>query len=251
MASTIQQAGSLFSIALRSADSIAVDERNGHQRAALVSLVFAVISLEAFFNETVELANMALISERAFVANGVNPKSPEPEVVYAFVQLMTDAEKARSSLESKFLLANWLLTGKSLDRGAQPYQDLTLLLKVRNQLVHFRPNDIFTEPEVTPEILSHSQNPAIVQLRSKNVLATDIVGLSGWTAWIETKAMAKWACDVASRMVLDFVSKTPVEGQWGHFLRFSQRSFTPEVTAAAVKSLSAPVASPESDAGDK
>lgn len=241
MASTIQQAGSLFSIALKSADSITVGKRNGHQRAALVSLVFAVVSLEAFFNEAVELANMALISERAFIADGVTPKSPEPEVVDAFVQLMTDAEKARASLESKFLLANWLLTGKSHDRGAQPYQDLSLLLRVRNQLVHFKPNDIFTEQEVTPEILSHSRNPAIVQLRSKHVLADDIVGLSGWTAWVETKAMAKWACDVASHVVLDFVSKTPVEGQWGFFLRLSQRSFMPEVTAAALRSLSAPV----------
>jgi hypothetical protein len=243
MAATIQQAGSLFNIALKSADSITAGERDGHQQTALVSLVFAVVSLEAFFNETVELANMTLVSEQAFLSNGVVPKYLEPDVVSVFFQLMTDAEKSRASLESKFLLANWLLTGKGLDKGAQPYQDFALLLKVRNQLVHFKPNDIFTEPEVTPEMLSSSRNPVVEQLRSRNVLATNIVGLTGWTAWIETKAMAKWSCDVASRMVVDFVGKTPVEGQWGHFLRFMQRSFTLEVNTAEVSKTSPPTIS--------
>jgi hypothetical protein len=228
MASTVQSAGELFSIACKSADGITAGHRDGHQRAALVSLVFAVISLEAFFNETVELARLSVISEHAFIENGVVPKSPEPEVTSVFYDLMTDAEKAHTSLESKLILANWLLTGKRLDTGAQPYQDLAVLIKVRNQIVHFEPNEIFTEPEVTPEILSHSRNPAIKHLRSRNVLADNIVGLSSWTAWIETKAMATWACDVTSRVVADFASKVPTAGQWGHFLRFppSQGSFT-------------------------
>ena len=226
MASTIQQAGSLFNVALASANGITAGENDGFQQAALVSLVFAVVSLEAFFNETVELANMVLISERAALAGGVVPSSLEPDVVSVFVDLMTDADKARASLESKFILASWLLTGKSLDRGAPPYQDFALLLRVRNQLVHFKPNE-FTTPKVTPEVMSSSRNPVIEQLRSRHVLATNIGGPSGWTAWIETKAMAKWSCDVASRMVVDLVSKTPVEGQWGFLLRFMQRSFAP------------------------
>lgn len=126
-----------------------------------------------------------------------------------------------------------------MTKGSQPFQDLIALTKVRNQLVHFKPNEVFADVEFTPEMLATSRNKVVEQLRSRNVLATNIVGLTGWSAWIETKAMARWACDVASRVVTDFVSKTPTTGQWGFFLRLSQRSFTPEVTAAAVKSLSA------------
>lgn len=229
MASTIQNAGRLFRIALEAADSIMVSERNSGQQAALVSLVFAVISLEAFINEMVELAKLCVISERACVADGRIPKSPEPEVVAVFYDLMTDAEKAHTSLESKLILANWLLTGKRLDTGAQPYQDLGVLIKVRNQIVHFEPNEIFTEAEVTPEMLAHSQNPAIKRLQSKKVLADNVVGLTSWNAWIETKAMATWACDVTRRVVVDFISKTPTAGQWGHMLRFTQSSFTREI----------------------
>ena len=226
MASTIQNAGQLFNIALTAADSIAAGEHDGHQQAALTSLIFSVVTLEAFFNETVELANLCGVSERNFVAGGQVPKSPEPELVSVFYDLMTDAENAHTPLESKLILANWLLTGKHLDKGAPPFQDLVLLIKVRNQLVHFRPNEIFVEPEITPASLSHSQNPAIKHLRSKNVLADNIVGLAGWIAWIETKAMARWSCDVASRVIIDFISKTPTAGQWGHMLRFTRSSFS-------------------------
>ena len=129
-------------------------------------------------------------------------------------------------LESKYVLANRLLTGKAVDRSSRPFQDLSVLIKVRNQLVHFKKNEVFTEPEVTPEILSHSRNPAIKYLQSKNVLADNIVELTGWPEWISTKAMARWSCDVASRVILDFIVKAPTAGQWGHFLRFTQSAFT-------------------------
>jgi|SRR5579864_5374147 len=225
MASTIQNAGRLFQIAVKSADSITAKERASRQQSALVSLVFAVVTLEGFFNETVELANMCLIGEQQVIEGGSTIKSPEPEVVKIFCRLMTDAEDAHMQLESKYVLANWLMTGQAVDRGSQPFQDLSVLIKVRNQLVHFKPNEVFTQPEVTPEILSHSRNPAIKHLQSKNVLANDVVGLTGWPEWISTKAMARWARDVASRIILDFINKTPTVGQWGYLLRFTQSAF--------------------------
>jgi len=57
-----------------------------------VSIVFAVISREAFLNEAAE------------VAHDVREVKSEPEVVAAFAQLMKDSEKL--SLESKFILSN-------------------------------------------------------------------------------------------------------------------------------------------------
>lgn len=62
MASIIQHAGRLFNIALEAANGIKVGEHDRHQQAALVSLVFAVVSLEAFLNESVELAEVCPIS---------------------------------------------------------------------------------------------------------------------------------------------------------------------------------------------
>ena len=46
----------VFHIALDAAKSIAAPLRKGGERAALISVVFAAVSLEAFFNELVEMA---------------------------------------------------------------------------------------------------------------------------------------------------------------------------------------------------
>jgi hypothetical protein len=226
MASTIQNAGRLFRVATAATDSVTAADRDGHQQAALVSLVFAVIAVEAFFNEAVGLAELCIKSERAFIADGVIPKSPEPPVVALFAQEMS--KKESKSLLSKAHIAQRLLTGQRAGRKAQPFRDLGILVEVRNTLVHFEPNEIYTKPEVTREMLSHIRNPAIKLLQSKGVLAENIEGLANWTAHIETKALARWSCDVATRVVVDFISKTPTAGQWGHMLWFTQGSFTGE-----------------------
>lgn len=223
MASTIQHAGRLFNIALEAANGIKAGEHDRHQQVALVSLVFAVVSLEAFLNEAVELAEMCLISERAFVADGRIPKFPEPPVVSLFAQEM--AKKSTAPLLTRVHVANRLLTGRRAGKKAQPFRDLALLLRLRNQLVHFQPNEIYADRKVTAAMLSTSGNNVVEELRSEKVLATNIVGLTGWTDWIETKAMARWSCDVASRVVFDFINKVPSEGQWGIMLASAQGFF--------------------------
>jgi hypothetical protein len=223
MASTIQNAGRLFSVALEAANSIKAGEHDRHQQAALVSLVFAVVSLEAFVNEAVELAYMCLVSERAFIADGRVPKSPEPPVVSLFAQEM--AKKSTAPLLTRVHVAHRLLTGRRAGKKAQPFRDLALLLRLRNQLVHFRPNEIYADREVTAEMLSTSGNAVVEELRSEKVIATKVHGLTSWTDWIETKAVAKWSCDIASRVVFDFISKVPSGGQWGLMLASAQGFF--------------------------
>jgi hypothetical protein len=223
MASTIQHAGRLFYIALEAANGIKAGEHDRHQQAALVSLVFAVVSLEAFLNEAVELAEMCLASERALVADGRTPKFPEPPIVLLFAQEM--AKKSTAPLLTRVHVANRLLTGRRAGKKAQPFRDLALLLRLRNQLVHFQPNEIYADRKVTAEMLSTSGNDVVEELRLARVLATNIVGLTGWTDWIETKAVAKWSCDVASRVVFDFIHKLPSGGQWGLMLESAQGFF--------------------------
>ena len=47
----------------------------------------------------------------------------------------------RASLLSRLALSNWILTGKSVDRSSSPFQDFALLVGLRNDLVHFKPNE--------------------------------------------------------------------------------------------------------------
>src|SRR5207302_6903824 len=80
------------------------------QLQALVSVVFSVVAVEAFLNEATE------------IAIDFSDLPSEPQVVSAFAECMVDAEKSRASLESKFALANWVLVGKKLDKGAHRWE---------------------------------------------------------------------------------------------------------------------------------
>jgi hypothetical protein len=202
--------GVLFNVAVDAARSIKAPLRDGNQQPALTSVVFSVIALEAFLNEVTEVAADYL-------------RNPcEPHEVAAFAEFMNDAERARTSLESKFVLSNWILTGRKLDRGEPAYQDFSLLVGLRNDLVHFKPNEA-VDLSLSPDEI-HQR--LVGTFRSKNILATGIEStLTPWTQLITTKAVALWSCQTASRMVLDFVQKAP-KGGWRTFLETVQLHFT-------------------------
>jgi hypothetical protein len=205
----IYEANVLFAVALNSAAGIQATARSGGQLPALASVVFSVISVEAFLHEAVEMAL------------GYSDVPSEPEAVSAFAQCMIDAEKSRVSLESKLALANWVLVGKKLDTGAQPYQDFALLVRLRNDLVHFKGNERF-EPNISPE---EFHKKMIQRFGNRHLLAQDMEPGS-WIHAIETKAIAEWSCRTASQVVVDFVSKAP-HGVWRTFLEGIHRHFVP------------------------
>jgi len=116
------EAGRLFDIATQAGENVkAKDPRMGGHVEALTSIVFCVIALEAFLNEMTESAE-----------DNQN-HDYEPEAVGLFARMMRDMESA--SLENKLVMSSWVLTGKNLDRGAQPFQDFASLITLRYHLV--------------------------------------------------------------------------------------------------------------------
>jgi hypothetical protein len=175
----------------------------------LVSIVFSVVAVEAFLNEATEMA--LRFSDYA----------GEPQMVPVFAECMVDAEKSRASLESKFALANWVLVGKKLNKGALPYQDFALMVRLRDRLVHFKGNEGFD-----PKATAQEFHKDLIQRfgRNKNLLAEDMEPGS-WMHAIETKAIANWCCSTAASVVVDFVAKAPTEGGWQAFLKGIHRHF--------------------------
>jgi hypothetical protein len=147
-------APTLFSIAVASAKSIVGAPRVGGHNETLVSLVFAAAALEAFLNESVYLAE--------------NTRDASP-VVSTFAQVMADAEESKAQIQAKFQLSNLVLTGKSYDKGAPPYQDFADLFAVRNSLMHGKSNELFLTVTGKPGVML---NPVAVmeRLSSKNIL---------------------------------------------------------------------------------
>jgi hypothetical protein len=212
MPGRLLSAGSIFGIAVASATAINAPPRQGGKDAALVSLVFAEASLEAFLNESIELA-----CDRSH-------DTQEPQIVSSFAQLMSDFEASRMPLESRFQIAHWMLTGKPYDKGAQPYQDFALLMRVRNALVHFKPDPAIAVSRMGELAPAPSSNVLLDSLRSKNILADLQQGVqASWTLFVGTKAAAEWACNTAGQMVLDFLSKLP-PSSWESNLTFCYRA---------------------------
>jgi hypothetical protein len=201
------EAGMLFNVALQAAKSIKVDDpRAGGQLPALTSIVFSVISLEAFLNEMTESAEDTATMDY------------EPEVVSVFAHLMQDMETA--SLENKFVMSSWILTGKNLSRAAPPFQDFASLIALRNQLVHFKPAEVVSGPIVNTEEVNRKR---LNKLESKHILAPAMYQGS-WVYHATTKAVAEWSCKTASEMVTDFAGKVP-NGMWGNTVKAFASSF--------------------------
>lgn len=89
--------------------------------ASCGAVMLSVASIESFANE--------VFSERLRHF----PASPE-----ALVKLLW-AEYERKSVIDKFELAVRLRSGGELDRGARPVQSLDVLVRLRNAIVHFKP----------------------------------------------------------------------------------------------------------------
>ena len=205
----IYEANVLFGVAVNSAASIQAPVRAGGQLHALVSLVFSVIAVEALLNEATEMAGR------------FSKYAGQPQVVPVFAERLAEAEKAHESLESKLALAYEIL-GKKLDKGALPYQDFALMVRLRDRLVHFKGNEGF-DPKATAQ---EFHKDLIRRFgKNKNLLAEDMEPGS-WMRAIETKAITNWSCSTAARVVVEFVSKAP-QGAWRTFLEGIHRHFKP------------------------
>src|SRR5208283_1813817 len=185
----------IFDIALEAAKRINAPRREGGKREALVSVVFAAVSLEAFLNELIELAQDFADYENAL------------PMTSAFAKLMS--QLSRLPIVLRFNMAHWILTGGPYDTDSQPFQALTLLFQIRNDLVHFKPDPLTEEGESKP---THT---TLEKLRSKHILnhASRAESNRSWIQAAGTKAVAEWACNATSTVAADLVSKLPV-GAW-------------------------------------
>lgn len=242
-------APALFSTSINSARRITAARRAGGQPDALVSVVFAAASLEAFLNESIYLAEISLKRKARELRLG-HPVDAEPQIVSAFPKVMREAEESKVPIQFKFQLAHFILTGEVYDKGrSAPYQNFTDLVATRNLLMHGKSDETFLTIDGKPSVLSPAS--IIKRLARKKILhelspdqkgfigqvgdtgLTDLILLeeienipqkspeSGvmarWSFVIGTKAVAEWACSSAALMVTDLMEKAPAS-LWKRFM---------------------------------
>ena len=86
----------------------------------LAAIILSAIAVETFVNEAVEAITPFLIQRSDW--------ETEPDKLEALRSIMSDLKKQRSSTRVKLQIAHFVLTGKSLQREEQPYQDFDLLV---------------------------------------------------------------------------------------------------------------------------
>jgi hypothetical protein len=166
------------------------------QNDALVAIVFAALSLEAFINELSTLAKDAK-------ANG-NSDAFLDRLIDAIDETHIENQKDKTT-RAKFLNTSNALSEK-FDMGKKPYQDFADLFRLRDCLVHLKPEDRL-EVDLDDNLV-YSGRKLIDRLRSRNILL-DSTEVKSLPLLVSTTKAAKWACTTAARMVIAILDKIP------------------------------------------
>jgi hypothetical protein len=157
------------------------------QDEALVAILFSAATLEAFINEFDLFANIS--------SNLLYPHA----MLRFLAQVLSEIETSRGSVRLKYLLAKSVLSGVPYEKGKKPYQDFDLLFRIRDEIVHMRPDKIKREP-----------HKIIAALSARGLCAKDDPHVkSTWLSQIKTRAVARWACNVVRDMVASIKDSLP------------------------------------------
>jgi hypothetical protein len=152
---------------------------NGVAVDGLPAYVMAVASVEAFMNEAFlsMLPRFALKNSSAWN--------------------LPDDWLEKTELSVKLVLVPQLLFGKTFARGEQPYQDMMLLIRVRNDLIHYKmPNNV---PKYIADL---GQKDIILVAPSAKVDGSDYL----WPDKLSCSEGIRWANNTACAIVHHLVS---------------------------------------------
>lgn len=199
-------AGFIFRSAVEMCQAISAPVNSvQHRREALASIVLAAISCESFINELAQLAV---------------PGPKAPGWLTTLRSILEEAEESHASIESKYLLTKFILTGQPFDKGALPFQDFALLIDVRNMLVHAKPVEANLERNDKDEYI-WTKPPLMRRLQSARILGVDDSLkeaarrnnaeklIADMFAQVSSQPVALWACRAASAIVNDILSSIP------------------------------------------
>ena len=177
----------------------AYERSNDQGLEAIVAVIMSVVAVEAFVNELGELA----VSPPQM---GEKKTETDREKVVALGSVLQDLEEQSVSTRTKLQVAHHLLTGKALDKGAMPYQDLDLLARIRNELVHKKAEVLVLHP--SGKTLG-DHHPLIIRLAQRGVIeAPSEKQAPQFQPFITRPEVALWAHNTALatiRFVMDLL----------------------------------------------
>ena len=183
-----------FNIAYRSAKENSVNPDN-----AIVAIVFSAAGIETFMND------LSHISGDRGVEGDHNVE------VVAFSNMSSDLEKSRANVMSQIQILGAVFTGKPFTRGSGFLQETNLLIKLRNELLHARPDVVCGSNEIeasgtkkVERILQQLSDRGLIERRNRQY--------TQWARMICTGEVAKWSYCTAIEVVEEISSVLPRSG---------------------------------------
>ena len=190
----------LAHIAFMARDRARVDSErpNALPTDALVSVVMAVVTAEAFINE---------LPDCIHAGESSLPVTPEMLIC---ATLLEEAEEQRKSILEKYQIAARALSGKGFAKGRAPMQDFALLVSIRNQIVHFKP---------AWSNQKHTARKLVAGLEQRGISTVSAKGYQlPWLNVLEDSKVATWACETTRAMMLAVLDLTPELAEDRNFL---------------------------------
>jgi len=131
-----------------------------------------------------------------------------PELRQNIMAKLWELYEQKPTLE-KYEFALLLKDGSAFNKGASPYQDVALIIKLRNALVHFKP-EWFSQQEEHAKVSKHLKNKAIM---SPFFHSSEPLFPRGWAS----HATVKWVIESTLTFILEFEHRAKVEQRMAKF----------------------------------
>lgn len=121
---------------------------------------------------------------------------------------LNEYEKNKNSLQSKIELINFSLSGEKLDKGSRYFQDITMLIKLRNALVHRKPESI--KGFIGDSDTVYSLHPFTNFLVERGLIERPSEHIAPiWSHFINQPSVAAWAYNTVVEAITNSVSMLP------------------------------------------
>jgi len=163
---------------------------------SLTTILFSFIGIESFINILTEVTSGSLLSLKT------------PPLIITLGKILNELDTTGHSLANKYQITRLVLTGELYDKGTLPYQDFDCLIKIRNALIHSRP-DRFTMPlkdtepsKEYPKFIWHLINRKIIPKPER-------LPFSSWESLITVPDVACWSYNTAYEMIISIIEVFP------------------------------------------
>lgn len=183
--------GHLFSLAEK-----AYERAKEDCTESLSSIIISVIAFETFLNEFKDV---------------IQRYQSESDTLLSLKQILDNLEDEKASTILKTQMIYYHLTHELLDKGASPFQDYCQLTKIRNALIHKKPEKYEWEPDDADKIYKPHNftkflaDRGIIQKPHEN-------NPPSWYQYVVQPEVARWAYNVCIKMLRCISQNIPDEG---------------------------------------